>query len=329
MKLFFVLALLAVLATTVHAWTKEDHEIFDLVSSLEAAEGKGTTFYSWLDVSPTATTPEIARAYRKKSIQLHPDKNPGVKGIHDRFARLGVVSTILRNEEGRKRYDFFYKNGVPRWRGTGYYYSRFRPGLGTVFVFLVTVTSAFHYIVLRLNYARDVARVEFIIREAKAAAWGQKLSPIEGRRKVKVNLGGGARYDDEGNVIPGRMIDMVVEGSGDVFMYESDGSLHPVGAHMATPASVRSTWFIALMTSQFAKVYGRVTGQNTAHAQDEDAETEDGVSATGTDSDLPELEYPEQANGNGNGSSSAAAAASGKGAAVKAGGKRRKAVKRR
>ena len=36
--------------------------------------------------------------------------------------------------------------------------------------------------------------------------------------QVKVNLGGGARYDDEGNVIPGRMIDMVVEGSGDVFM---------------------------------------------------------------------------------------------------------------
>lgn len=26
-------------------------------------------------------------------------------------------------------YDFFYKNGVPKWRGTGYYYSRFRPGL--------------------------------------------------------------------------------------------------------------------------------------------------------------------------------------------------------
>lgn len=28
------------------------------------------------------------------------------------------------------RYDFFYKNGVPKWRGTGYYYSRFRPGVG-------------------------------------------------------------------------------------------------------------------------------------------------------------------------------------------------------
>lgn len=53
-----------------------------------------------------------------------------MKGIHDRFARLGVIAAILRNGEKRKRYDFFYKNGVPKWRGTGYYYERFRPGLG-------------------------------------------------------------------------------------------------------------------------------------------------------------------------------------------------------
>jgi hypothetical protein len=66
-----------------------------------------------------------------------PDKNPGVKGVHERFARLGVVSTILRKKESRERYDFFYKNGVPKWRGTGYYYSRFRPGLGVSF-FLCT-----------------------------------------------------------------------------------------------------------------------------------------------------------------------------------------------
>ena len=33
-----------------------------------------------------------------------PDKNPGVKGIQERFARLGVVSSILRNQEGRERW---------------------------------------------------------------------------------------------------------------------------------------------------------------------------------------------------------------------------------
>ena len=32
--------------------------------------GKGTTFYSWLDVSSTASTAEISKAYRKKSLQL-------------------------------------------------------------------------------------------------------------------------------------------------------------------------------------------------------------------------------------------------------------------
>ncbi len=66
---------------------------------------------------------EIGRAYRKKSILLQcasqylcfacsyivrltncsPDKNPGVKGVQERFARLGVVATILRSEEGRER----------------------------------------------------------------------------------------------------------------------------------------------------------------------------------------------------------------------------------
>ena len=67
---------------------------------------------------------EIGRAYRKKSILLQcashflrfrfmfllstmmkysPDKNPGVKGIQERFARLGVVAAILRSEEGRER----------------------------------------------------------------------------------------------------------------------------------------------------------------------------------------------------------------------------------
>lgn len=35
--------------------------------------GKGTTFYSWLDVSPTATLAEVNKAYRKKSMQLQSD----------------------------------------------------------------------------------------------------------------------------------------------------------------------------------------------------------------------------------------------------------------
>jgi DnaJ family protein C protein 1 len=47
-----------------------DHEIFDLVSALETAEGKGTSFYSFLNVTPSATLDQINKAYRKRSMVL-------------------------------------------------------------------------------------------------------------------------------------------------------------------------------------------------------------------------------------------------------------------
>jgi len=235
---------LVLLTTCVLAWEKEDYEIFDLVTAVEKAEGKGTTFYSWLDVPSSATTGEISKAYRKKSIQLHPDKNPGVVGIHERFARLGVIAAILRNPESRKRYDFFYKNGVPKWRGTGYYYARFRPGIGTVMTFLVVLTTGLQYMVQKLNYARDLERIERIRQDARTTAWGNRLVPPEGQKKVRVNLGGRMRFDEEGNALPGKTIDMVVEGE-NVYIAE-DGELILLDASSATPASLKNTWLVGL-----------------------------------------------------------------------------------
>ncbi|CAJ0767125.1 3651_t:CDS:10, partial [Entrophospora sp. SA101] len=57
-----------------------------------------------------------------------PDKNPD-RDTKEKFSRLSSIGAILRNSESRERYNFFLKNGVPKWRGTGYYYSRHRPGL--------------------------------------------------------------------------------------------------------------------------------------------------------------------------------------------------------
>lgn len=56
--------------------------------------------------------------------------------------------------------------------------------LQTVMVFLVMITSGVQYLVLKMNYNRDLRRIEEIVGKARTAAWGAKLSPVEGQRKV-------------------------------------------------------------------------------------------------------------------------------------------------
>ena len=103
-------------------------------------------------------------------------------------------------------------------------------GLQTVLVFLVVLTSGLQYLVQKVNYRRDLEKVRQTMRDARLAAWGPKMVPLGERRKVcrfqdrvvlvgtplqvKVNLGGGPRIDEGGNIVPGRMVDMVVDGNG-------------------------------------------------------------------------------------------------------------------
>lgn len=54
-----------------------------------------------------------------------------------------------------------------------------------VFVFLIILTSGLQYLVQRINYKRDLKRIERIVSKAKAAAWGPKMIPINGKRKVR------------------------------------------------------------------------------------------------------------------------------------------------
>jgi hypothetical protein len=87
-----------------------------------------------------------------------------------------LVTAILRGE-GRERYDHFLRNGFPAWKGTGYYYSNFRPGFGTVLVGLfIFVGGGGHYIALYMGWKRQQEFVGRYIKFARHAAWGDNLN---------------------------------------------------------------------------------------------------------------------------------------------------------
>ncbi len=101
--------------------------------------GEGATFYSLLGVEPGATDAEVQRAYRKTSITLHPDKNPDPAAA-ELYKLLTAVAAVLKERRGA--YDGYLRRGFPTWRGTGYYYARYKPGAGLVLAVILGAASA-------------------------------------------------------------------------------------------------------------------------------------------------------------------------------------------
>lgn len=66
---------------------------------------KKRDYYEVLEVSRTATITEIKKAYKKKAIQYHPDKNPGDTTAEDKFKEAAEAYEILSDEQKRAKYD--------------------------------------------------------------------------------------------------------------------------------------------------------------------------------------------------------------------------------
>ncbi len=76
-------------------------------------------YYEILEVTRTATAEEIKKAYRKKAIQYHPDKNPDNKEAEEKFKEAAEAYEVLSDQNKRSRYDQFGHAGVGGASGNG------------------------------------------------------------------------------------------------------------------------------------------------------------------------------------------------------------------
>ena len=86
-------------------------------------------YYEVLGVDKNASADEIKKAYRKKAIQYHPDKNPGDKEAEEKFKEAAEAYDVLSNPEKRSRYDQFGHAGVSGAAGNGGPFGGFSGGM--------------------------------------------------------------------------------------------------------------------------------------------------------------------------------------------------------
>uniref|UniRef100_A0A8R1E006 DnaJ homolog subfamily C member 1 n=1 Tax=Caenorhabditis japonica TaxID=281687 RepID=A0A8R1E006_CAEJA len=144
MRVFFLLLTLPL--TVFCQWTTEDLALYDLVEEV------GVNFYEWFDIPREATPTQVKKAYRKLTLEWHPDRNSAPDAT-EKFRQVAGIYEVLKTAELREKYDNILEHGMPSWRQPLYYYRRMRKleWYESVLVLLFIATIA-HYLMMWAAY---------------------------------------------------------------------------------------------------------------------------------------------------------------------------------
>jgi curved DNA-binding protein CbpA len=69
-----------------------------------------TDYYKVLEISPSASSDEIKKAYRRLALKYHPDRNDGDKTYELKFKTITEAYSILSDIVQKENYDKRYEN---------------------------------------------------------------------------------------------------------------------------------------------------------------------------------------------------------------------------
>ncbi|MBQ7280744.1 MAG: molecular chaperone DnaJ [Bacteroidales bacterium] len=74
-------------------------------------------YYEVLGVQKNVTPDELKKAYRKKAMEYHPDRNPGDKEAEEKFKEAAEAYDVLSDPQKKARYDQLGREGYEAYSG--------------------------------------------------------------------------------------------------------------------------------------------------------------------------------------------------------------------
>ncbi|CAI4224845.1 unnamed protein product [Auanema sp. JU1783] len=161
MILYKSLICLALCSSVLASWSSEELAMYDLIEDL------GSNFYDFFSIKKDATLGEIKKAYRRLSLEYHPDRNHAEDATVT-FRNVVAVYEILKSTELREKYDNVLEFGLPDWRQPIYYYRKMRKfSWWEALLVLLLVATIAHYCMMWASYYEKKLVLSQTIKKSK------------------------------------------------------------------------------------------------------------------------------------------------------------------